>query len=132
VLDEQPLVFIMSISSRADRIFSPVYWGNASKTPKPPRGHQGTEGRQAHKAVFVAVIEVPWAAFFCREVDLEMGQPRFYTLPPTCLCFCVLLASALPPTCSCFVFCTQELGNMYKPCSLQVPPRDISLVIGHI
>jgi hypothetical protein len=54
------------------------------------------------------------AAFFCREADLEMGQMRFYTLP---LCFCVLLASALPPTCSCFVFCTQDLGNMYKPCS---------------
>ena len=34
--------------------------------------------------------------------------------PPTCLCFCVLLASALPPTCSCFVFYTQNLSAYWK------------------
>jgi hypothetical protein len=47
--------------------------------------------------------------------------------PPTCLCFCVLPASALAPTCSCFVFCTQNLSpqcilevlkGVYKPFSL--------------
>jgi hypothetical protein len=63
------------------------------------------------------------------RIFLPRGRPGNGTAavlhPPTCLCFCVLLASALPPTCSCFVFCTQELGNMYKPCSLQVPTGDI-------
>jgi hypothetical protein len=34
--------------------------------------------------------------------------------PPTCLCFCVLPASALPPTCSCFVFYTQNLSAYCK------------------
>jgi hypothetical protein len=34
--------------------------------------------------------------------------------PSTCLCFCVLPASALPPTCSCFVFYTQNLSAYCK------------------
>jgi hypothetical protein len=44
------------------------------------------------------------AAFFCREVDLEMGQPRFYTPPPACVfVFCLHWHSPPPARVSRFI-----------------------------
>jgi hypothetical protein len=70
-----------------------------------------------------------WAAFFCREADLEMGQPRFYTLPPACVFVFCLHRHSLPPArvlffvrrtsgiCISHVLCKQSPG-IYMPFSL--------------
>jgi hypothetical protein len=53
-------------------------------------------------------------------MDLEIGQPRFCTLPPACVFVFCLHRHSLPPA-RVLCVCAQDLGNMYRPCSLQVP-----------
>jgi hypothetical protein len=96
-----------------------TFWAEASSRLSAP---PGTRPR-AHSSC-------ARAAFFCRGVDLEMGQPRFCTLPPACVFVFCLHRHSLPPA-RVLCVCTQDLGNMYRPCSLQVPRDTYYPYISH-
>ena len=101
--------------SPADRPCSPLCWG------APLYVHTPHAGQHAQSYVDSSGAQFPncqdggrrprsrsrWALglrLVAVAVAAAVSCVLFNQHPPTCLCFCVLLASALPPTCSCFVF----------------------------